>query len=83
MNLPAFHSWLRTALPNDAAGLLRELEVSHRAMPEAFKDFPRDGKQLSEALLALAVKRLLRREGTEWRWCAEAKEEPKQGALFG
>lgn len=83
MSLDSFHHWLRSACPADSATLLRELEIGHRSSKEAYAGLPRNSAELSEALRALEVRGLLRKDGAEWRWLSEkAKAEP-QGVLFG
>jgi hypothetical protein len=73
MNLIAFHQWLCKETPARADELQARLDLLHRMMPRTFADWPKGRVGVSEALTALEVKGLVRKEGADWVWVSAAK----------
>jgi hypothetical protein len=81
MNLTDFHAWLCKETPARADEITSRLEILHKFMPQSYADWPRGSLGVSEALTALEVKGLVRKQGADWVWVSAAKVEP-QMALF-
>lgn len=81
--LDNFHAWLFSSCPATADTLLRELEVSHRTMPEAMTGLPKTSAELTAALKALAIAGRVENRGGDWHWLnVERREEAKERRLF-
>lgn len=73
MNLTDFHAWLCRESPARADEITARLDTLHRVLPKAYADWPKGAAQVSEALRALEIKGLVKRDGNDWAWVSAAK----------
>jgi hypothetical protein len=77
--LTDFHDWLKSALPCDEKQIVEDAERCRKALPKTYAHFPDGPAAVSAAMRELEGKRLVRKEGTEWRWLSgeTVKVEPQ------
>lgn len=81
-HLPTLHGWLTYALPATADELLYDLQTLHRALPKAYAGFPRDAKELADAMTELVKRGLVEKRDATFFWKAEPVKAEPQGVLF-
>ncbi len=80
--LTDFHAWLYNALPLSSSDLMAELQLCHKALPDAYRDMPKDALQLTSAIRQLEKAGLIEKRGSLWHWLQEPSRKEPQACLF-